>query len=96
KSEAFETLKKFKVAVENETGDHIRTLHLDRGGEFTNNEFKDYLQTHRIRRQISPPHTPQQNGVVERRNHTIMEMLQCMIDDSGLVKTFWAEATKII
>ncbi|KAH9332102.1 hypothetical protein KI387_043683, partial [Taxus chinensis] len=51
KSEAFETFKKFKVAVEKENGRHIRTLCSNQGGEFTSDEFRDYLQTHGIHRQ---------------------------------------------
>ncbi|KAH9324918.1 hypothetical protein KI387_005096, partial [Taxus chinensis] len=70
----FETFKKFKVVVEKETWSSHQNSPLRSRGEFTSNEFKDYLQTHGIRRQMPPPHTPQQNGVVERRNRTIMEM----------------------
>ncbi|KAH9313426.1 hypothetical protein KI387_044060 [Taxus chinensis] len=94
KSQDFETFQKFKALVENEVGRKIKTLHLDRGGEFTSNEFKTYLEAHGIRQQMPPTHTPQKNGIVERRNRTIMEMVRCMIDDSGLTKTFWVEATR--
>lgn len=60
------------------------------------NEFNTFLEIHGICFQMEPPHTPQHNGVVERRNHTIMEMMRCMIDDAGLTKTYWKKATKMI
>ena len=43
-----------------------------------------------------PPYTPQQNGVSERKNRTIMEMVRCMMDEKGLPKSFWLEATSIV
>ncbi|KAH9320411.1 hypothetical protein KI387_044511, partial [Taxus chinensis] len=52
-------------------------------GEFTSDDFKSYLQDHGIHRKNPPPQTPQQNGVVKRRDHTIMEM-GCMINASRL------------
>lgn len=69
--EKLEVLEKFKIfndKVENEVERRIKCLRSDRGGEFTSDEFNNYCEKHGIRRQLSVPRTPQQNGVVERMN----------------------------
>jgi transposase InsO family protein len=71
KSEAFENFKIYKEMVENEIDSKIKCLRCDNGGEFTSNEFMDYCNNHGIKRQFSVAMTPQQNGVVERKNMTI-------------------------
>lgn len=58
KDEAFENFKKFKAVVEIESGRKIKTLRSDQGGEYTNNEFNDFLETHGICCQMALPHTP--------------------------------------
>ena len=55
-------------------------------------EFDTYLHENGIKRQLTTAHTPQQNGVVERRNRTVMEMARCMALGKGLPRSFWAEA----
>jgi transposase InsO family protein len=57
--------------VENEMDSKIKCLRYDNGGEFNSNEFMDYNNSHGIKRQFSIAKTPQQNGVVERKNRTI-------------------------
>jgi transposase InsO family protein len=74
KSEAFETFKKFKVMIEKTTGKKIRSLRLDRGGEYLSNQFKSYCENHEIRRFLTTPYTPQQNGVAERKNRIILDV----------------------
>jgi transposase InsO family protein len=74
KSEAFENFKIYKEMVENEMDSKIKCLRSDNGGEFTSKEFMDYYNSHVIKRQFSVARTPQQNGVVERKNMTIQEM----------------------
>ena len=64
KSEAFEKFKVFKAKVENEFKLKIKCLRSDRGGEFTSDQFYDYCDEHRIKRQLSAPITPQENGIV--------------------------------
>lgn len=57
----------------------IKTLHTNRGGEFTSLELKEFCEKSGIQRHLTAPFTPQQNGVVERRNHTLMEMTRIIL-----------------
>nr|GFB18536.1 retrotransposon protein, putative, Ty1-copia subclass [Tanacetum cinerariifolium] len=68
KHEVFETFKVFKNEVENQLGKTVKVLRFDRGGEYISQEFKDYLKACRIVQQLTPPYTPQHNGVSERPN----------------------------
>ena len=92
KSEVFEAFKKFKAAVENESGQKIKALRSDRGGEFTSKEFQDFCATSGIRRFLTVSRSPQQNGVAERKNRTILDMTRSMLKSKHLPKEFWAEA----
>ena len=92
KSEAFETFRKFKAEVENATGERVKALRSDRGGEYLSNKFRDFCEEHGIRRFYTAPYTPQQNGIAERKNRTIVDMTRSMIKTKGLPKEFWAEA----
>ena len=65
KSEALIKFKNYKDKVENEVGRRIKYLRTDNGGEYTSHEFSKYLEDHKIRRQLTCPNTPQQNGVAE-------------------------------
>jgi len=89
KDEAFEKFKSFKALVENESDRKIKCLRSDRGGEFTSDEFLDFCEEHRIRREFSATRTPQQNGVVERMNRMVQQMARSMLDESGTPATFW-------
>jgi transposase InsO family protein len=91
KSESFENFKIYKEMVENEMDSRIKCLRLDNGGEFTSKEFMDYCNNHGIKRQFSVARTPQQNGVVERKNMTIQQMARRMIMDSKLTDIFWTQ-----
>jgi transposase InsO family protein len=92
KSEYFENFKVYKEMVENEMDSKIKFLISDNGGEFTSKEFMDYYNRHGIKRQFSIARTPQQNGVVERKNRTIQEMARTMLMDSKLTDIFWTHA----
>ncbi|MCI33542.1 retrovirus-related pol polyprotein from transposon tnt 1-94, partial [Trifolium medium] len=70
KSEVFENFKKFKAQVEKESGLVIKAIRSDRRGEFTSNEFLKYYEDNGIRRQLTVPRSPQQNGVAKRKNRT--------------------------
>ncbi|CAL9002860.1 unnamed protein product [Prunus brigantina] len=78
--------------VEKETGTYIRSLRTDRGGEFTSQEFTNFCNEHGIHRQLTAAYTPQQNGVAERKNRTIMNMVRSMLAAKQIPKTFWPEA----
>ena len=74
------------------TGEQIKALRSDRGGEYLSNKFRDYCEEHGIRRFYTAPYTPQQNGVAERKNRTIVDMTRSMLKTKGMPKEFWAEA----
>lgn len=82
----------FKNRVENETERKIKTVRGDNGTEYENNNFADFFAKHGIKHEKSAPYSPQQNGLAERMNRTIIEKVRCMLLESGLSKQFWAEA----
>ena len=83
--------KHFKSCLEKEVGGYIKCLRTDRGGEFTSLEFNEFCTEHGIKRQLTATYTPQQNGVSERKNRTIMNMVRCMLPERKIPKTFWSE-----
>ncbi|KAJ9539151.1 hypothetical protein OSB04_031884 [Centaurea solstitialis] len=74
KSEAFEKFKKFQSEVQNQLDRKIKFLRSDRGGEYLSQEFDSHLRECEIVSQLTPPYTPQMNGVLERRNRTLLDM----------------------
>ncbi|TQD81825.1 hypothetical protein C1H46_032578 [Malus baccata] len=92
KSDAFNYFKKFKSMVELHSGFKIKSLRSDRGGEFLSSEFTKFCETEGIQRQLTMAYTPQQNGVVERKNRTVVEMAKTMLHDRGMPYVLWAEA----
>jgi len=91
KSETFEKFKTFKILVENQTDSKIKVLRSDNGGEYIGGEFATFLEENGIVHQTSCPYTPQQNGLSERVNRTILDMARCILLESGLNRRFWAE-----
>ncbi|GKB95997.1 retrotransposon protein, putative, ty1-copia subclass [Tanacetum coccineum] len=89
KHEVFETFKVFKNEVENQLGKTIKAIRSDRGGEYISQEFKDYLKAYGIVQQLTPPYTPQHNGVSERRNRTLLNMVRSMMSLTTLPLSFW-------
>ncbi|KAH9687903.1 hypothetical protein KPL70_014941 [Citrus sinensis] len=92
KGRVFEAFKKFKAAVEKESGYQIKAMRSDRGGEFTSKEFLEFYEANGIRRPLIVPRSPQQNSVAERKNRTILDMARSMLKSKRLPKEFWAEA----
>ena len=84
----------FKAFVEKQSAHHILKLRFDNGGEYVNNKFINFCTEHGIQSQHTVPYTPQQNGVAERKNHTLKEMANCMLQSKGLSLNFWAEEIK--
>ncbi|KAG9457543.1 hypothetical protein H6P81_002051 [Aristolochia fimbriata] len=70
----------------------LEILKSDRGGEYTSDLFDEFCKANGIRHQFTLPYTPQQNGVAERRNRTLLEMVRCMLNHSILGTQFWGEA----
>ena len=91
KSEVFERFREFKTLVENQTGKKIRVLRTDNGGEYTSNEFMEYCSAEGIKKEHTVPHTPQQNGVAERKNKTMVGAAKAMLFDQGLSLFLWDE-----
>ena len=89
KSKAFEKFKEFKAEVENQLGKHIKAIRSDRGGEYLLVDFKDYLTENGIISQLTASGTPQQNGVAERRNVNLLDMVKSMLSYSTLQISFW-------
>nr|GEW26134.1 hypothetical protein [Tanacetum cinerariifolium] len=79
--------------VENQTGITVKKLRMDNGLEFCNREFEQLCIESGIARNLTVVGTPQQNQVAERMNKTFMDKVSCLLIQSGLPKTFWAEAT---
>ncbi|KAG6512700.1 hypothetical protein ZIOFF_030829 [Zingiber officinale] len=92
KSQAFQAFKDFKIEVENYTGLRIKTLRTDHGGEYISNEAEKYFREHGIRHELIAHFTPQQNGVSERKNRTIVESMRCTLKRKKLSNEFWEEA----
>ncbi|KAD5507725.1 hypothetical protein E3N88_15428 [Mikania micrantha] len=92
KDEIAETLKTFILRVENESDHHVKIIRSDQGTEFNNHILNSFCESKGITRQLSAPRTPQQNGVAERRNKTLIEAARTMLSDAKLPITFWAEA----
>ena len=82
----------WKALVEKSSGKKLKTLRSDNGGEYTSKKFEDYLKSEGIRHERTIPKTPQQNGVAERLNRTLVESSRSMLLDAALPQTFWAEA----
>ena len=78
--------------VEKESGQRIKTLRIDNGGELKSNEFMNYCRYHGIKRQFKTSYNPQENGVVKSKNRSIVEMAICMLQGSNLGNQFWVYA----
>jgi transposase InsO family protein len=89
KSEVFECLIEFKELVENESGCNIKILHIDNGGEYVKKYLQQLCIDASIQLQHTVPYTPQQNGVVERKNRSLKEMANCMLQSKSLAPKRW-------
>lgn len=92
KSETLQEFISFQKRVENMHNSSIKQFQSDNGGEYSSMNFKKHLEEKGILHRRTVPYTPQQNGKAERLNLTLMDMVRCMLTESGLPHTFWAEA----
>ena len=92
KSETFEKFKEFQSEVENHRNKKIKFLQSDCGGEYLSYEFGLHIKQCGIVSQLTPPGTPQRNGVSERRNHTLLDMMHSMMSLTDLPLSFWGYA----
>ena len=81
-----------KLLLKKSSGKKLRTLRTDNGGEFTSTQFGTFLKTEGIRHERTIPKMPEQNGVAERLNRTLVEMYRSMLLDTKLSKKYWAES----
>ena len=79
KSEVLERYREFKTLVENQTGKKIRVLRTGNEGEYTTNEFMEYCSAEGIKKEHIVLHIPQQNGVAERKNRTMVGAAKAML-----------------
>ena len=86
------TLPEVRSRIQKTTGRHVHRLRSDGGKEYFSDEFTAYLQKEGIRREFSCRHTPQQNGVAERKNRHIVEVARAMMNEKNLPKWYWAKA----
>jgi transposase InsO family protein len=93
KDEVFSKFQEFKAEIENLASKKIKTLRANNGGEYTSKEFVAFCKSARIRKEITIPHNPQQNGVAERKNRSVEETVKAIMNDQGLSMYLWGEAT---
>ena len=92
KNEVLDIFVKWKKMIETQTGRKIKRLRSDNGGEYKSDPFLKLCQDEGIVRHFTVRETPQQNGVAERMNRTLLEKVRCLLSNAGLGKEFWAEA----
>ncbi|KAK2417316.1 putative mitochondrial protein [Trifolium repens] len=92
KSDAFDVFKELCIQIQREKGINVVRIRSDHGREFENSKFDDFCATEGIKHEYSSPITPQQNGIVERKNRTIQESARVMLHAKNVPYHFWAEA----
>nr|ABA97555.1 retrotransposon protein, putative, Ty1-copia subclass [Oryza sativa Japonica Group] len=92
KDETLDYFKIYKAEVENQLDRKIKRLRSDRGGEFFSNEFDLFCEEHGIIHERTPPYSPESNGIAERKNRTLTDLVNAMLDTAGLSKAWWGEA----
>ena len=104
KSEVFSTFKKWLAMVENreskklkvlQWSKRLKTLQSDNGGEYLSKEMTQFLEDRGIQHRLTTPYNPFQNGVAERLNRTLCDLVRTMLHEMNLPKKFWAEAVSV-
>ncbi|GKC19369.1 putative ribonuclease H-like domain-containing protein [Tanacetum coccineum] len=85
-------LKSFITEIENLVDKKVKIIRCEYGTEFKNRFLSEFCEKKGIKKEFSVTRTPQQNGVAERRNRTLIKAARTMLADSKLPTTFWAEA----
>ena len=96
KLDVFDVFKHFKATAENQLGTKIKILKTNRCGEFTSNAFKNFCLSHGLIHQFTFPHTPQQNGVAERKHIHSVECTLTMLSHFKLPTSYWSYAISIV
>ena len=92
KSDVMRHLQDFISRSETETGHVLKILRSDGGGEYTGSALVQWLNTKGVQRELTTPDTPQQNGVAERMNRTLLDKVRSMLTDAELPETYWYDA----
>ena len=92
KDQVFEKFLEWKTMVEKSTGRKLKAIRTDNGGEFTSKEFEAHLTTEGVRHEVTISKNPEQNGVAERMNRTLVETARSILVNANLPHRFWAEA----
>ena len=87
-----EIFKTFVKQAQNEFESSVVKIQSDNGTEFRNTQVEEFCKEIGIKHEFSSTYTPQQNGVVERKNRTLITLARAMLDDYGISQKFWAEA----
>jgi transposase InsO family protein len=89
KDEALNCFKTYKAKDENQLEKKIKHFRSDCGGEYFSNEFDLFYAEHCIIQERTPPYSPQSNGVAKRKNHTLTDLVNSMLDTASLSKAWW-------
>ena len=89
KDEALDYFKIYKTEVENQLERKIKHLRSDRGGECFFKIFDEFCEEHGIIQERTPPYSPESNGIAERKNHMLTDLVNAMLDTGGLSKAWW-------
>jgi transposase InsO family protein len=88
----FEHFQSLALRLNNEHPNCLKAIRSDNGTKFRNASFDQFCLEHDVDQQFSGPHVPQQNGVVERKNRTLVEMARMILDEHRTPGHFWANA----
>ena len=77
--------------VEKSTGRKLKTFRTENGGDYTSAEFEEYLKAEGVQHEVTIPKTPEQNGVAECINRTLIEVVRSMLSDAKLPHKFWGK-----
>jgi transposase InsO family protein len=91
KDEALHYFKGYKAEIENQLERKIKRLRFDRGGEYFFSEFTEFYVEHGIIHERTPPYSTQSNGIAERKNRTLTELVNAILGTAGISKEWWGE-----
>lgn len=91
KDEVFDAFRKFLSEAERHTGNNLRILQCDRGGEYSSSQFRAFTASHGIKLEQGPAHTPKHNSVAKRYNRTVMEQCRAQMIHAGIPNFLWGE-----
>jgi transposase InsO family protein len=88
----FEHFRSLALRLNNEHPNCLKAICSDNGTKFRNASFNQFCLNHGVDQQFSAPHVPQQNGVIEQKNRTLVEMARTMLDEHRIPRRFWVDA----